>query len=1164
MGANIAPPPGYGPYCFSINGQVYHRTGSLHPDNDDQRKFAQLYILDPEDAANQRLGLHENSNCNPELMQTLSTFMALNNPFAEACKMLHEVEKESIEDARKCGSEIPKVSMAILQDRKSDKRRYNAPKTNEVAIIFQNSDGEPPLERDLIIHCKTNDQNLRRTQRISVLDPNLDPMVYPLMFPFGDQSWHTNIPLTYHPNVLTGVNRSKNPRVRVTQMQYYGYRLAIRDGFNQFLSAGKLTQQYLVDAYVKTEANRLNFCRQNQAALRVEKYSGLMDHLHNESSKKGLLPGKAIILPSSFQGSPRNMQQNYQDAMAIVRKYGKPDLFITVTCNPKWNEIQDNLKSGQSAEFRPDLVARVFQLKLKEILKDIKSRHIFGVPTAIVHVIEFQKRGLPYSHILLILKEEFKPKDAEIIDSLISAEIPDKSSHSLLHEIITKHMVHGPCGKYNLNSPCMVNGECSKKFPKEFQDLTVSNCDGYPKYQRQNNGVVTTVRGKEINNSWIVPYNPYLSLKYNCHINVESCASVQSVKYLFKYIYKGHDCANIEIAEGVLNHDEIKTFMDSRYVSAPEAAWRLFGFHMHEQSHTIIRLPVHLPDEQSVYFTEETAKKAVERAGNKDTMLTAWFKLNEVNESAREYLYSDIPHYFVYDKSLNKWKPRKKGGDSTIGRMYSVNITADPERYCERLLLLSVKGATSFDNLRSFEGVVYDTFKEAAQKRGLFKDDKTWEYTLEEAIVWKMPRQLRDLFAYVCVFGVPSNSLELFNKYKVHLYEDVSRHNGHTENCRLCEDFALAEIQATLVIHGKTCSDFGLPDPIGRNQPMQSFEFDALFEQAKYIEMVESFNAEQKSAFDTIVAAVHDERLQHRCFFLDGPGGSGKTYLYKCLISYIRSTGGVVLPIASTGIAANLLEGGRTYHSLFKLPVPLLDTSTSSIRMASKEADIIRTSKLIIWDESTMAPSAALNAVNRLLKEIMCNNKPFGGKTLLLGGDFRQTLPVVPHGTRSAIVEASLKFSELWRKFTILKLTNNLRSVDKQFSDWLIQVGDGKVGKQTDLPEDVIEIPSELLCEGSIISEVFGDHICLSEVPNFAKRAILCPKNSDVDKVNEEVLRLLEGEAAVYLSSDSIDDENVEDKENYPIEFLHSLTPSGMPVHDLNIKVGSIIILLRN
>ena len=516
-------------------------------------------------------------------------------------------------------------------------------------------------------------------------------MVYPLLFPFGHQSWSIDLRLSYNPLAIHNIRTpiSTNPRTRVTQMQYYGYRFSIRNEFNQFLSAGKLTQQYFVDAYVKTEANRLNYLRQNQNALRVEKYTGLMDHLQNQALEAGVLPGKSVILPSSFQGSPRNMQQNYQDAMAILRNYGKPDFFITMTCNPKWSEIVENLEEGQSLEFRPDLVARVFKLKLEALMDDIGKKHVLGTPVANIHVIEFQKRGLPHAHILLILKTQDKPKDNEDIDKFICAEIPDIEINPRLHAIVTKHMVHGPCGVENMNSPCMVDGKCSKDFPKPFQEETIQNCNGYPKYRRRNNGRTVVVRNKTMDNSWIVPYNPYFSLKYNCHINIETCASVKSMKYLFKYVYKGHDCANLVIQENALIHDEIKTFMDSRYVSAPEAAWRLFGFNMHENSHIIIRLPVHLSNEQHVYFNEHNILQRMQQAAEKDTQITAWFKLNQEHDTARTILYSDIPKHYVSDEKHRKWNLRQRGAEKTIARMYSVSLGADfaYDCYCFTLVV---------------------------------------------------------------------------------------------------------------------------------------------------------------------------------------------------------------------------------------------------------------------------------------------------------------------------------------------------------------------------------------------------------------------------------------------------------------------------------------------
>ena len=130
---------------------------------------------------------------------------------------------------------------------------------------------------------------------------------------------------------------------------------------------------------------------------------------------------------------------------------------------------------------------------------------------------------------------------------------------------------------------------------------------------------------------WVVPYNPILSKKYGAHINVEACMSVKTVKYLFKYVYKGHDCANVKLTETTIDHDEVSMFLDCRYVSAPEAMWRLSEFAMHEQSHTVVRLALHLPEMQPVYFKKGEEQEALEKADEKETHLTAWFALNKHN-----------------------------------------------------------------------------------------------------------------------------------------------------------------------------------------------------------------------------------------------------------------------------------------------------------------------------------------------------------------------------------------------------------------------------------------------------------------------------------------------------------------------------------------------------
>jgi len=154
--------------------------------------------------------------------------------------------------------------------------------------------------------------------------------------------------------------------------------------------------------------------------------------------------------------------------------------------------------------------------------------------------------------------------------------------------------------------------------------------------------------------------------------------------------------------------------------------------------------------------------------------------------------------------------------------------------------------------------------------------------------------------------------------------------------------------------------------------------------------------------------------------------------------------------------------------------------------------------------------------------------------------------------------------NELWQKFNVLKLKHNVQSVDTDFSNWLIELGDCKLPNTHGLPDDIIEIPTSHICTHSIIKEIFGERLSPDDVSKFSKMAILCPKNSDVENINEQVLKLLEGAPVTYLSSDSIHEESDDDRQNYPFEFLNELVPSGMPIHKLNLKKGSIVMLLRN
>jgi hypothetical protein len=466
-----------------------------------------------------------------------------------------------------------------------------------------------------------------------------------------------------------------------------------------------------VDAYAQIEQCRLDYLRFNQEKLRSEVYQGIVDAAVHGMDLADV--GNMSILPSSFKGGPREMWQLYQDAMAIVRYCGKPDLFITMTCNPLWPEITAELLPGDTAQDRPELVSRVFKVKLNELLDDLRKRNVFGRTVAFIYVVEFQKRGLPHAHILIILHSTDKPRTPADIDSMVCAEIPCQTTHPELYETVTSFMLHGPCGTAKPTAPCMQDGKCDKRFPKPFSDETLPDVDGYPIYRRRDDGITVHKHGHIFTNAHVVPYNPFLCTKYNCHINVEIATSITAVKYLFKYVYKGHDRASISIVnrEGSDPVDEISQYLDSRYVSAAESCWRIFGFRMHQHFPSVTRLQLHLPQMQTVRFNPEmeTADDIIQREDVHKTTLNVFFETCRARpELTQNLLYPDFPSKFTWDPKSKVWNPRNNNHE-TIGRVTFCAPSAG-ERYYLRMLLYNVKRPTSFEDLKHYNGEVLSMF----------------------------------------------------------------------------------------------------------------------------------------------------------------------------------------------------------------------------------------------------------------------------------------------------------------------------------------------------------------------------------------------------------------------------------------------------------------------
>lgn len=366
--------------------------------------------------------------------------------------------------------------------------------------------------------------------------------------------------------------------------------------------------------------------------------------------------------------------------MAIVQKSGKPDLFITMTANPSWPEIASNLRPGETGANHPDLTTRVFRLKLRALMDDLVKSGVMGRAVAFTWAVEFQKRGFPYAHILLVLQDADKPRTPTDVDTLVSAELPDPVTQPALHAAVCKHMRHGLCGAANPQCPCTDPNTkmCTRNYAREWQETTLFNLGGYPLYRRRRiqHGEVavrTTGAPYEQTSRWTVPYNAYLFLRYDCHLNVEVCTSIKAVKYF--YVHKRFDRANLVMANA---NDEITSHVDARYVAAPEATWRIFRFPLHDQSHTVVRLLVHLLRVQSVLFQPGCEAEAYKDALGKETKLEAYFTLNRarleqaVAADGSEHQQQGSSTKIHLSTTLGEKAAGKKGSDPVTRIVFSV------------------------------------------------------------------------------------------------------------------------------------------------------------------------------------------------------------------------------------------------------------------------------------------------------------------------------------------------------------------------------------------------------------------------------------------------------------------------------------------------------------
>ncbi|WOG82236.1 hypothetical protein DCAR_0101398 [Daucus carota subsp. sativus] len=698
------------------------------------------------------------------------------------------------------------ISVRLLERRKTDGHFENLPTTNDYEFAGLVVDDDFSSHRDIV-----GDNKKKGLEHISELHPSFMSLQYPLLFPFGEDGYRNNIK-------HRGANNSETQRNDTVSMrEYYAFRAQYRTAEGRtLLVGGRLLLQFLVDACFRP---------------------GDVDATD---------VGKRIILPSSFTGGFRYMQQNYQDSLAVCKEYGHPDLFITFTSNPKWDEVQEVVRSSGShdASVRPDIVARVFKMKLDAMINDFTKKHVLGRVLAgfkrcfillasicCLHDRVSEARA-SHAHIVLWLAPADKLLTVDEIDDVICAEIPDKLTDQGPDTVTILLEIHG-----------------------------------------------TQAPTTDI---------PSSSVKKLC------------------------------VDEVRLRDNE----------TLPEVVWRVD------------------PD---------------------GTMFIQWMLNNRNDELGRDLTFIKYPTKFRWDASAKRWFRRKQNIE-VVGRMVYAHL-ASGERFYMRLLLNLVVGPQSFEDIRTVDNIIYPTYKEACFHRGLLESDKEWHIALSDASLYANASQIRDLFVTLLVFCEISNPSELWEKHWAALADDIEytrRKITKLPNLKLTDDdkqmLALEAINGLLKQYGK------------------------------------------RIIFDRILESVLTNNGGF--YFIYGPGGTGKTFLWSTIIATLRSEGKIVLPVASSGIASLLMEGGRTAHLRFKIPIDVNEFSCCDIKQNTHLAELICNTGLVIWDEAPMTNRFVFEVVDRTFRDIRSKINeesrllPFGGLTMVLGGDFRQILPVIPRKGR--------------------------------------------------------------------------------------------------------------------------------------------------------------------
>jgi len=996
---------------------------------------------------------------------------------------------------------------------------------------------------------------------------------------------------------------------------------------NRFQLLSRLGQTYLTDMISRSIDHQLHWQKRNQEYIFGGDMRGEETNTTEDREEDVDVDGTSstTFLSQSLHGSRRHLQRLGKNALTIVSEKGSPHLFITVTCNPRWNEITEMLLPGQCAFDRPDIVDRVFKNRLSALLHNIKAGKYFDdfdaygrtvVRREIVYMmysIEYQHRGMPHAHIVIRLDNfsDIAQYKVKLVDRFLSARKPVISATSSMQDIayediVGRHMKH-KCN--NAVNGCLdKNGRCTKGFQDHsIREHTAIREDGRITYRRDNEADLM-----------IGPHCPTMLCDWDGHAYCDVC-NVETVIYLYKYLFKGSKKTKFKLnnAEDIPDGDEIALHIRGRYLCSMDAMWRTLGYQTYPSPQpSVLTIKVMSPTASAFFQTKGKSNRLLQYFSRPSELFhlkyTEFHAAYIVNKKMTDSLRSSRAHCLCTIDGVGQLycyeRDRCNARNENIVRMEYLWPNAG-ENYYLRLILFN-KACMSYEDARTYEGVVYATFQECAIKMRLIEDEKEARSCFNEAARWSTPPELRLLFVTMTLEGFPTLSFlqqvhrdRFFNALTLDYRMDAATPSNRASLMnKLLSDFVLLFRE-----HGKQLSDYGLPEPeiveteLQRHAMKyppeeQRIEFERLQDQ-------QPNNAEQDTTFRRIISSINNGETAK--YFINGKGGAGKSTLAKKLVAYTRMQSLVAAGCASVGLAATNFEGFETAHSFFCYPVVEEEERDESeppvCQLWKKEgrAELLSSVKLIIWDEFLSNNRELYEAAHRA-------TSGFEGIVLVCMGDFKQIMPVVKFANREMQIDACITRSKYWPLFTVCTLVTNMRlqnrietmtrntlglsttdpayleemeeiNGQRQYGDMIVNIGQGKrsihgagyerVSYERDeqmYQLNLIETYLENQDEGLALQFLFPDGF----TTNACKGAtILAATNKTVEKWNDAVQRLNANPMKTLQSKDKFGD--VDDPHNHIANamsetVLNKFQAAGIPPRDLKLKVGDVCIVLRN